>query len=148
MCQILQAPSWLTIQGPTGVLGWQTFEKSLQSEGWAMPLRTLSQIQAVCLLICLNTIPNFFCASYCSNSFFSRNPDTESRETAPFDITRFKDLIHHLFGFEVPFTGDCTRIGIVYPVCSFPHLSHQHEKPKQNIVRFKTSYDLRNRNCT
>ena len=60
MCQILQAPSWLTMQGPTGVLGLQTFEKSLQSEGWAIPLRTLSQIQAECFADMFELDAKFF----------------------------------------------------------------------------------------
>ncbi len=38
MCQILQAPSWLTMHGPTGVLGLHTFPNSLQSAGSAIPL--------------------------------------------------------------------------------------------------------------
>ncbi len=62
-CHILQAPSWLTMHGPIGVLGVQLLPKSLQSEGSAIPLSTLSQIHAERFPTCLNSTPNFFCAS-------------------------------------------------------------------------------------
>src|SRR5512136_1485555 len=63
------------MQGPTGFPGVQTLPKSLQLDGCASPRRTLSQMQAECLVTCLNSIPNFFCASYCPNSFFNRSPE-------------------------------------------------------------------------
>ena len=78
--------------------------------------------------------------------FSAVNPEPrDDRETTPFDIGWFKDLIHHFFGLEIPFTADCTGVGIVYPVRSFLHLLHQHEKTQQDIFCFEPSNNLGDR---
>jgi hypothetical protein len=55
----LHAPSWLTIQGPTGVRGVQVLSNNLQSTGDAIPLRILSQIHAACFFVGFISTPNF-----------------------------------------------------------------------------------------